>query len=143
MLRDYPFFGVGLDQFFRLRREGGPGPYISAQAFTNSEGFASHPHNLVLDTLLRIGPLGLIALGALVVVFFIRARLVLRRGDRSACLVAAGLVAGMIAALVHGLVDNFYFVADLAVVFWLQLALVDLEWRALRQSRDDGGKASP
>jgi hypothetical protein len=32
----------------------------------------------------------------------------------------------MVAALVHGLVDNFYFVADLAIVFWLQVALVDL-----------------
>jgi hypothetical protein len=32
----------------------------------------------------------------------------------------------MIAALVHGLVDNFYFVPDLAMVFWMQLALVRL-----------------
>lgn len=137
MLRDHPFFGVGLDQFFRLRRESGPGPYISAEAFNNSEGFAAHPHNLVLDTLLRIGPLGLIALSALVIVFFIRARFVLRHGDRRACVVTAGLVAGMIAALVHGLVDNFYFVADLAIVFWLQIALVDLEWRELLHSADD------
>ncbi len=39
---------------------------------------------------------------------------------------AAGLLAAMAAALVHGMVDNFYFVPDLAIVFWLQLALVDL-----------------
>ncbi len=29
----------------------------------------------------------------------------------------------MVAALIHGLVDNFYFVPDLAIAFWLLLAL--------------------
>jgi hypothetical protein len=36
---------------------------------------------------------------------------------------ALGALAAMAAALVHGLVDNFYFVPDLAIAFWLLLAL--------------------
>src|SRR6266508_4161361 len=38
---------------------------------------------------------------------------------------ARGALAAMVAALVHGLVDNFYFVPDLAFSFWLLLALVE------------------
>ncbi|MFP4436441.1 MAG: O-antigen ligase family protein [Chloroflexaceae bacterium] len=35
----------------------------------------------------------------------------------------AGVAAAMLAALLHGLVDNFYFVPDLAFAFWLLLVL--------------------
>ena len=45
-----------------------------------------------------------------------------------------GALAAMTAALVHGLVDNFYFVPDLALAFWLLLALV--EW-PVQQTTDD------
>jgi len=31
------------------------------------------------------------------------------------------------AVLVHGLVDNFYFVPDLAIAFWLLIALVEAD----------------
>ena len=37
----------------------------------------------------------------------------------------ADLVAEHGAALVHGLVDTFYFVPDLALAFWLLIALVE------------------
>ena len=40
--------------------------------------------------------------------------------------VALGALAAITAALVHGLVDNFYFVPDLALTFWLLVALVEL-----------------
>jgi hypothetical protein len=34
-----------------------------------------------------------------------------------------GLLAAMSATVVHGLVDNFYFVPNLAVIFWVYVAL--------------------
>jgi hypothetical protein len=39
--------------------------------------------------------------------------------------VVLGALAAMAATLTHGLVDNFYFVPDLALVFWLLIALVE------------------
>ena len=36
-----------------------------------------------------------------------------------------GALAAMTAALVHGMVDNFYFVPDLALAFWLLIVLVE------------------
>ena len=126
MLRDHSWFGVGLDQFYRLRNQEVAGPYISAAATQTSERFASHPHNVILDTLVRIGPLGLVALGALLARFFRHAYMALRHGRRRDQALAAGLVAAMLAGLVHGLVDNFLFVPDLAMAFWLHLGLVDL-----------------
>ena len=37
-----------------------------------------------------------------------------------------GLMASMVDCLVHGMVDNSYFLIDLSLVFWLTLALVQL-----------------
>ncbi len=139
MLRDHPWFGIGLDQFFRLRNHDAAGPYISAQAATTSERFASHPHNLMLDILLRVGLLGFVAFAALLVRFFRRANSVLSNGSCDERWIAAGLLAAMVAAIVHGLVDNFYFVADLAFVFWLQMALVDVMFTEPAKQKDEAG----
>ena len=84
-----------------------------------SEQYAAHPHNLLLDTWLRLGPLGLAAFGWLLVRCFRAGRA--RLGNP----VTLGALAAITAALVHGLVDNFYFVPDLALAFWLLIALVE------------------
>jgi O-antigen ligase len=125
MWRDHPLTGVGLDQFYHYRTAAEFGDrYIDPAARATNEQYASHPHNLVLDLLVRVGPLGLIAIGWLVIHF-------LRRAYRRSALpgrdgmLALGLLAGMVAALTHGLVDNFYFVPDLAFSFWLLVGLAD------------------
>jgi putative inorganic carbon (hco3(-)) transporter len=119
MLRDHPL-GVGLGQFFFYHNpEFGHG-YIAPQLVGTSEQFAAHPHNLPLDLYLNLGPLGLIAVAWLLL-------RIARRGVAAqfdAAFPAAqrilllGLLAGLAAALVHGAVDNFYFVPDLALFFW-------------------------
>lgn len=126
MLRDHPLTGVGLDQFYQYRTDAAFGNrYIDPAARNTNEQYASHPHNLVLDLLIRTGPLGLIALIWLVLRFFGRCRHLLKRNDQHQALVI-GLIASMSAALTHGLVDNFYFVPDLAFSFWLMLSIVAL-----------------
>jgi putative inorganic carbon (hco3(-)) transporter len=60
-----------------------------------------------------------------------------RRGLRMARVpmarpLALGALAALAAALVHGLVDNFYFVPDLAIAFWLLLALVEIDGKVTR-----------
>lgn len=128
MLRDRPLTGVGLDQFYHYRTDPTFGDrYIDPAARATNEQYASHPHNLVLDLLVRLGPLGLVAMAWLVLHFFRRCRQLRQPNpDRSRHEIAlgVGLTAAMVAALVHGLVDNFYFVPDLAFSFWLMLGLV-------------------
>ncbi len=113
MLREHPA-GVGLDQFGRLYPA-----YMAPELAGTSEINTSHPHNLILDIALRMGPPGLIAFAWLIVRFYRDARAGLRRGDA----VCAGLIAAMSAALVHGMVDQFYFWTDLAFAFWIFVAL--------------------
>jgi O-antigen ligase len=127
MLRDHPL-GVGLDQFGRLYPQ-----YIDPSLAGTNEINTAHPHNLILDIALRMGPLGLLAFGWLLVRFFRHTVQTPRRGVSTwmrgqtphrgvAPPIAVGLAAAMVAALVHGMVDAFYFWPDLAFAFWLFIA---------------------
>ncbi len=119
MIRDHPFLGVGLDNFLYAYRS----TYALPVAW--EELNLSHPHNLVLDFWLRLGLPGLVAIGFLLVAFFRQGRRLYKRfpedGER---LLALGLMAGMVDFLAHGLVDNAFFLVDLAFVFMLMVALV-------------------
>ena len=152
MVRDHPLVGVGLDQFGRLYPD-----YIHPTLRDTNEINTSHPHNIVLNIWLRMGLLGLVAFGWLLVRFWMKMRTEwavgsgqwVERGTQSAergtehselktqnsklktqnsklktqNYLLAGVAAAMLAALLHGLVDNFYFVPDLAFAFWLLLVL--------------------
>jgi hypothetical protein len=127
MLRDAPL-GIGLDQFGRLYPQ-----YIDPALAGTNEINTAHPHTLLLDIPLRLGPLGVVAFAWLIARFFADVRRGLARpaavaqpwlpetSPRRALLV--GLAAAMAGALVHGLVDQFYFWPDLAFAFWLLVAL--------------------
>jgi putative inorganic carbon (hco3(-)) transporter len=115
MLRDAPL-GIGLDQFGRLYPE-----YIDPALASTNEINTAHPHNLLLDIALRMGPPGLLAFAWLIARFYGDVRRGLAgAGDRA---LLAGLAAAMTGALVHGLVDQFYFWPDLAFAFWLLIML--------------------
>ncbi len=120
--------GIGLDQFVQYHDPNSGRSLIDPSLIGTSEQYAAHPHNLLLDIWLRLGPLGLAAFGWLLARFFSAGRAQLRNP------VALGALAAITAALVHGLVDNFYFVPDLALAFWLMIALVEL---SARQTTDD------
>jgi polysaccharide biosynthesis protein PslG len=122
MIDDHPLFGIGLDNFlYQYPR------YILSDA--RNEPDLSHPHNLLLDFWSRIGIFGLAALIWIEVVFFgMAARIIGKTGgwNRAA---AIGLLASMVDCLVHGLVDNSYFLIDLSLLFWLSIGLLQLiEW---------------
>jgi putative inorganic carbon (hco3(-)) transporter len=116
-------FGIGLDQFGYYHDPNSGLSLIDPSLIGNSEQYAAHPHNLLLDIWLRLGPLGMLAFGWLLVRFFRAARRGMYLPTRTP--LALGALAALIAALVHGLVDNFYFVPDLAITFWLLIALVE------------------
>jgi len=118
MIRDHPAFGVGLDQFYYQYAP----RYIDPAAW--GERYTAHPHNLFLDFWVRLGIMGL----AWIVWMFGGLAFAITRGWRATTddarrVIIAAAVA-LTAALIHGLVDNFYFLIDLAVVWWFLLALL-------------------
>ncbi|NWJ95967.1 MAG: O-antigen ligase family protein [Chloroflexi bacterium] len=140
MLRDHPLTGIGLDQFlYKYSVE-----YVPPEAWL--ERFTSHPHNLILDYWLRLGIMGVALILWLLITFYKRLfGLNLSGKPKSASQVeetaqnqaknensprerrvlGLGLVGSMADFLGHGLVDNSYFLVDLAIIFCLSLALVE------------------
>jgi O-antigen ligase len=120
MTADHPIFGVGLDQFLDQYAP----RYVRPAGWP--ERYTSHPHNIVLDVWLSLGVAGL-ALFAAIAFICLRSVLRLRRlGVRTEwtrlALAGAALLAGGAA---HGLVDNGFFLPDLAVLTWIAIALLE------------------
>jgi len=121
MIRDHPLRGIGLDNFLYVYRS----RYILPAAW--EERNLSHPHNILLDWWMRLGILGLVALVWLLAAFFAgAARLYRRAADPTVRALVLGLMASMVNFLAHGLVDNSFFLTDLALVFALTLGAVAL-----------------
>ena len=118
MVADHPLLGIGLDNFV----------YLYQQVYLREGGAAepnlSHPHNWLLHIWLQLGVLGLAAFLWLLTAFVRRVRAELRE-PRTETWIVLGAVGCLVDMLLHGLVDNSYFLPDLATVFWLTLALVD------------------
>ncbi len=120
-LRQNPL-GLGLDQFYYYHNPAFGRSAIDPSLIGTSEEFAAHPHNLLLDAWVNVGPLGVLAFGLLLVRFYGNALIALRKRRE---VVIAGALAAMTAALFHGLVDRFYFVPDLAIAFWVLMIVVE------------------
>ncbi|MDX1521467.1 MAG: O-antigen ligase family protein, partial [Anaerolineae bacterium] len=115
MLGDHWPLGVGLDNFlyeYRTR-------YILPDAW--QEPNLSHPHNLILDFGTRLGIGGVAILLWFQIVFWGAAwRLYAATGAP----LILGLMGSMAIFLSHGLVDNSYFLVDLAFAFFLTVGVV-------------------
>ena len=119
MIRDHSLTGVGLDNFLYQYRT----HYVLPTAWEEFD--LSHPHNLLLDFWLRLGLPGLLAILWVLVMFFRRGwRSYHRLPESSERLLVLGLMGGMVNWAAHGLVDNAFFLVDLAFAFVLMLALV-------------------
>lgn len=117
MIRDHPIFGIGLDQFLYVYAP----RYIKPQAW--SERFTSHPHDIILDIWLRLGIMGVVlALAYLAFLVLMTVRVVRQR--KALGLAASG---ALLVGMLHGLVDNGYFLPDIALMFWFMTALVAVE----------------
>jgi O-antigen ligase len=118
MIRDFPFSGIGLDQFYMTYGT----RYISPAGWP--ERYTSHPHNILLDMWLSLGIAG-VALLVIAVAWMVYRFIRLQREavDARSALAIAG-AAALAAGLVHGFVDNAFFLADLAVLTWFSITLL-------------------
>ncbi len=119
MLSNHPIFGVGLDQFLNQYQY-----YVESS--NNYERDTSHPHNFILDFWLRLGIIGLLVWIWIVIQFVRVAYGLTRSRDTVRRALALGLLALLTDTLVHGLIDNSYFLMDLALVFWAACALLQI-----------------
>ncbi len=115
MLQDYWPLGVGLDNFLYQYRT----RYILPAAW--QEPNLNHPHNLILDFGTRLGLGGIIILLWLQIAFWRNAWKIYTRQFSPLML---GLMGSMVIFLGHGLVDNAYFLVDLAFAFFLVVGIV-------------------
>jgi putative inorganic carbon (HCO3(-)) transporter len=126
MIQDHPITGVGLDQFLNQYRR----RYVEPAGWP--ERYTSHPHNLVLDFWLRLGLAGLVCLATLV-------GIVVRLASRGWSLggnapIWIGATGALLAGATHGLLDNGFFLPDLAILTWLMVALLE---SAVGKASDD------
>jgi putative inorganic carbon (hco3(-)) transporter len=112
-------WGLGLGQFYFYHNPEYGRSIMDVSLIGTSEQYASHPHNVVLDTWLNLGPVGLIALVGMLV-HLVR-RCVLHSGVNRVVW-AAGVM--LVATFAHGMVDQFWFVADLMYCFWLASTMI-------------------
>ena len=134
MIQDRPLVGIGPDNFQRLyaptRAENkyqqvcAPGQgYIQPGA--GAEPCLSHPHDEFLDFWLSSGILGLVSYIWLLYVFWKTGFGTWRRStDRSTRALVLAAMAAMLAGIIHGSIDNSYFLVDLSLLFWLLCAVV-------------------
>ena len=136
MLADFPITGVGLDNYLYVHAD-----YLDPAAWR--EPNLSHPHNLFLDFWLRLGIVGLVFVGGFLVRFFLHThRLAYASDSAEVRAIGIGLAGSQLAAVTHGMLDNYYFLPDLASWFWLTAAVcalvVSSRRRAVVSSRRRG-----
>jgi O-antigen ligase len=115
-------WGLGLGQFYFYHNPEYGHSIIDASLIGTSEQYAAHPHNLVLDMWLNLGPWG----GIVVAILLWRAwQRSLHTNHTHWFALAAGVM--LVVACVHGLVDQFYFVSDISYYFWMAICIIDVD----------------
>ncbi len=133
MLADNPLTGVGLDNYLYVHPQ-----YMDPAAWR--EPNLAHPHNLALDFWLRLGIAGPIFIMSFLACFFLFThRIVYESEDRQTRALGVGLAGSQVAAVTHGMLDNYYFLPDLASWFWLMAAVCALAYTTRRSGTGDGG----
>jgi putative inorganic carbon (HCO3(-)) transporter len=109
MIKDSPIFGKGIkgygDNWHKYNYD------------TTLQESHNYPHNIFLDFWVETGLLGLLSF--VLVVLVVAKQGIVQRNN----IYKLGVLLFLVAIIGHGLVDNPYFKNDLALVFWLVLAI--------------------
>lgn len=146
-LYDYPFTGVGMAAWPQVSAANYIYQVSGAQFVLNE---MTHAHNLILEAAVNFGVLGLVAFLALLLGYFVSVGRSLRRLSAEHRWLLLGLAGGILAHLLHGLVDAIAFGAKPGVLLWaiLGLSMAVVRWEAdnarrtacpdQREGTDDG-----
>lgn len=85
-----------------------------------------YPHNIFLNFWTEIGLLGALLFSWLIGRYFYDSIKLLKIVDKNKKYLILGLIGAMSALVIHGLVDVPYFKNDLAILFWLLIALLGI-----------------
>ena len=117
ILKKSPLFGAGLTGFREEYQSYPLGPDRVVQ---------NYPHNFFLNFWLETGFFGMLAITALIFLFYKRLVTLWRHEEFKN--LTLGMAAAMAMILLHGMVDVPYFKNDLAVAFWMLFALPYLKF---------------
>ncbi|NCB20636.1 MAG: hypothetical protein EOM88_01770 [Clostridia bacterium] len=85
-----------------------------------------YPHNIFLNFWSEIGLFGALLFTWLIIRYFYDSIKLLKINDKKKKNLILGLIGAMSALVIHGLVDVPYFKNDLAILFWLLIALIGI-----------------
>jgi putative inorganic carbon (hco3(-)) transporter len=136
MIQNSPWLGYGMDNWLCHYSVNGVCPsdlhhywilVVNGQSTElGKEANLSHPHNIFLQVWVSMGIFGLLAFVAVLVLFFwlfVRILKYLSTGDiensEQLRWVTVGVGAGMLAAVVQGMIDSAFLEQDLAFCFWM------------------------
>jgi len=111
IIKDNPVAGTGLASF--------PVVYDDYKEASHTEYFPN-PDHLILSLWIELGLAGLVIFGWLIVSYFKSAISFFKREKYY----AVGLMAAMVAIIIHGFLDTPYFKNDLAIMFWVLVGMV-------------------
>lgn len=115
-------FGLGLGQFYFYHNPEFGRSIMPAALIGTSEQYAAHPHNLLLDAWLNLGPIGVVALIGII-------GHALWSGIRGGWQLSLPLIAAitLMSCVIHGSIDQFFFVSDLVLFFWALVSISQVD----------------
>ncbi len=140
MATDFPFTGVGMGSFARALW------LLYPLASVGPATVLDHAHNLFLQAATDYGLPGLVAwLAQMLLLLWMAVGAVRAVRGGSLWPLAAGLLGGLVAYLVHGLTDSFTYYAKGHTVVWGCLSVIAALWLVLQDGRLRGprGGAGP
>ena len=115
MIRDMPFTGIGLNTFPVIQSSFYPGFLLGPEP---------HAHNLYIQTALDLGLPGLVAFFWLLAAWLLIVWRKYRSSEnREYRILLVGLIAGILAYVVHGFMDAMMIGAKPSVVFWILIGV--------------------
>ncbi len=122
MIKTHPLLGVGLRGYQELAPKYQKFYYQPGTKILVSVETHPYPHDLFLAIWAELGLYGLLIFLLVIVQFFLQ----LKQDKKLDHFLSISLMAAITTILVHGLVDTPYFKNDLAIIFWVVIALAGL-----------------
>lgn len=128
MIQDFPYTGIGSGTFSRVL------PILYPPFLSPPDAVIPHAHQMYLQAAVDFGIPGFVAFMALLATLLLVGLDSILAANPGCRMLTAGLFAGFVVYLTHGLMDDVTFSTKAAVVLWTIAGLMVAQWRLLRTS---------